>query len=586
VPQRASWKRLAIVASIAAVLATTAAVWSFGQRAALPNTSSRIEFAYRPILSSTQRPFVDITPSGQRILQSAADSNGVIQLTVRDLGSSLQRLIPGAEGALDAVLSPDGEWALYGRQSKLHRISINGGPSTVLVDSINGPADWANDGFVYYTRHDAGLWRIPDVGGVAEQLTTLDTSGVEFNHWLPQLLPGGRAVLFNSYSTPISKSRIEAVDIASGERTVLAEGAVHGRYAASGHLLFARDGAIFAAPFDASALKLRGPAVPVIEGVAWTVTDGVAGYDVADNGTLIYVSDSAWRVQKRIAFVDRAGNETVAIPEAGDWFEPRLSPDERWIAATRITKFAHIWLYDRSRGVLSEFSRGEGATLNALWTPDSRALLHTREVPVYDIYRQDIDGSPPVPVIESRSDKQASSISPDGRLVSYTESITNDAVLLAPFAGGASKRLTPGDAEQRNGSFSPDGKWFAYEEFLPERRSEVYARRLDSEVGRVLVSAGGGTQPRFTRGGREIVYRRGDAMLAASFDPVAGEAGIPTELFRKTAAGRLNGERTVGYDVAADGSKFLLVIPVPRPAALPNIVVTNWFDELSRKVPR
>ncbi len=49
---------------------------------------------------------------------------------------------------------------------------------------------------------------------------------------------------------------------------------------------------------------------------------------------------------------------------------------------------------------------------------------------------------------------------------------------------------------------------------------------------------------------------------------------------------RLAVNRTVGYDVTSDGSRFPLVEPVERPGGLPNVVITNWVEELRRKVPR
>lgn len=139
---------------------------------------------------------------------------------------------------------------------------------------------------------------------------------------------------------------------------------------------------------------------------------------------------------------------------------------------------------------------------------------------------------------------------------------------------------------QRNGAFSPDGRWLAYEEFNANRQSEVYVRTIRATGGRRQVSADGGSQPRWTRGGRELVYRKGDRVLSVTFDPVTGEVGTPTLLFRKADAGRIGGGRTVGYDVTPDGSQFLMVTPIERPGAQPTIVVLNWLDELQRKVPR
>ncbi len=108
-------------------------------------------------------------------------------------------------------------------------------------------------------------------------------------------------------------------------------------------------------------------------------------------------------------------------------------------------------------------------------------------------------------------------------------------------------------------------------------------RRLPS--GRV--PSRGGSQPKWSKNGREIVYRKGDVMMAASFDPQSGEVGTPVLLFRRSDAGQLGaGDPTYGYDVTPDGSQFVLVEPVARPNAQPTGVVLNWFTELKRKVPR
>jgi hypothetical protein len=120
----------------------------------------------------------------------------------------------------------------------------------------------------------------------------------------------------------------------------------------------------------------------------------------------------------------------------------------------------------------------------------------------------------------------------------------------------------------------------------PTGTFDVFVRALDGSGGRRQVSADGGDQPRFTKGGRELVYRKGSAVYAVPFESASGEAGTPVLLFRVADAGRTSQGRTVGYDVAPDGSRFLLVTPIERLEATPNVVVLNWFDELRRRAPR
>ena len=132
---------------------------------------------------------------------------------------------------------------------------------------------------------------------------------------------------------------------------------------------------------------------------------------------------------------------------------------------------------------------------------------------------------------------------------------------------------------------SPDGRWLALSEQQADGRIQVVAR-LRAGTTRVQVSLDGGDQPRFTRGGREIVYRNDRDVYAVDFDPANGTPGRPMRLFQLNTVGRLNDGRTTGYDVTADGSQFLMIEPVERPGALPIRVILGWREELMRTVPR
>jgi serine/threonine-protein kinase len=546
-----------------------------------------VEFAFKLGDGGVDQAGVIISPDGQRIVQAVQDSAGVDGLLVRELGSTVIRRIEGSEGAQWPAFSHDGHWITYQRNGKLYKIPAAGGPATVLADSNIAGTGWTlDDAAIIYTKSNSGLWSVPASGGTAHQLTKLDSARHEFAHWFPEVLPGGRTAIFTNYATPFSQARIEAVELATGRRTILVEGAIFGRYVAGGYLLYARDGAVFAVRFDPAKLKVTGAAVPVIEGVAWQPYNGSAGFAVADNGTVVYLKASEWNVDRRVVWSDRSGGEEPVLPDGGSWAEPRLSPDGRWIALTQTEPKRDLWLFERSRKVLTQLTRAQGAAFNAQWWPDSRSVIYTVEDPVYDLHRIPIDASAPdAEVLATVYDKRAASITPDGRTLAYTETLDHDRLLLRALAGGSSTPVDDRGATQRSGSFSPDGKWIAYEEYNQNERPQVYVRALNGRGGRIQVSAEGGRQPRWTRGGREIVYRKGDAMLAVPFQPATGEVGTATLLFRKPDAGQLD-SRSVGYDVTPDGSRFLLVTPIARPEALATHVILNWKNVLQQKLPR
>jgi eukaryotic-like serine/threonine-protein kinase len=582
--------RPALLAGITLGAVALAAGWLLRGWTGTTDSRQPVRFAFAMGRPGADRPFVAISPGGREIVQAAEDSAGVVHLVERKLGATEVVTIAGTEGARDPAFSPDGLWIAFVANGKLRKVPAEGGPPIDIVDSAgNGAAAWTDDGRIIFRRNKSGLWRVSLSGGAPERVTQLDTVRGEFAHWYPQVLPGGRAVIYTSYATPIERSRIEAYEFGSARPRVLVEGAVFARYAASGHLLYARDGVVWAIGFDPADLRIHGTAVPVQEGVASQATDGYAGFDVAPNGTFVFLRGSDWYVDRRVVWLDHAGREErePAILQTGAFAEPRLSPDGRWIAVT-VTRPKHeIWLYERGRGILTQLSHAPAAAFNAVWTPDSRSVIYCFEHPMFDLHRLTIDASvPDREVITSYFDKFASSVSADGRLVALTEDTHADRILIAPLDGSAPPRLLgePG-VSQRLAVFSPDGRWIAYEEET-SGRNNVYLRAASGAGGRRLVSGDGGTEPRWTRGGREIVYRRGVSMMAARFTPATGEVGTPAVLFRVPPLARLGGNRTHSYDVTPDGARFLIVKPVERPGVQPTVVVLNWFSELRRKVGR
>jgi Tol biopolymer transport system component len=428
------------------------------------------------------------------------------------------------------------------------------------------------------------LWRLPASGRTPQQLTRLDTARNEFAHWSPQLLPDGRTVIYTNYATPVARSRIEAYDLESRRTTVLAEGAVFGRYSPTGHLLYVRDAVLFAVAFDPASLETRGTAVPVQDDVAWSATDGRAAYAVSPNGTFAYLRDSEWSTDGTLVWRDRAGRDTPVIDNPGAFSEPRLSPDGRWIALTVNRPKRDLWLYDLERRVLTQLTRAPAYAFNAVWMADSRRIAYTFEDRVYQLHIVPIDASEPDrALLNSGFDKYASSISPDGRQMLVTEATHGDHLTVAPVDGsGPAKPMGESSLEQRAATFSPDGRWVAFTEY-GEGRSDVYIRSVSGVGGRRLVSAGGGSQPRWTKGGREIVYLSRSDMMNVSVDPSTGAVGAPTTLFRSTDVARPNADgRTLIYDVTAGGDRFLLVKRVERLASQPLVVVLNWRPNLGR----
>ncbi|HUQ20886.1 MAG TPA: protein kinase [Gemmatimonadaceae bacterium] len=579
-------RSIAIGIAALALLAAGGAGWLLNSAMRKPAADLPVRMAFTLAQPAVDRPFIAISPDGRKIIQVAADSDGLRRIVMRELGSTDIKIIEGTDGAVDPEFSADGAWISFNAEGQLRKVPVFGGPFVKVVDSASvGGGAWTQDGQIVYTRDGRGLWIVPATGGATHQLTSLDTARKEFNHWYPQALPGGNAIIYTSYTTPISRARVEAYDFKTKKTKVLLEGGVHGKYT-DGHLLYALDNAIFAVPFDPEKLEVYGTPVPVESDVDWTATDGLGAYAVSANGTLVYLKASEWNVERRVVWVDRSGKEEPAFPREGAFAEPRLSPDGRWIAITVTAPRREIWLYEVGRSVLSRLSRTDNAAFNAVWTPDSRSIVYSHEDPVYDIHRIPIDGSASdIPVVATAWDKYACAVSPDGRLLAYIENRVIDRIYVVPLDGSAKPRaLSPNAIAQRGASFSPDGHSIAYEE-VAHGRPNVFVTAAEGTSARRQVSVDGGEQPRWTRGGREIVFRKGEALMTAPVD-AEGNVGKPVELFRKTQPDRLGVGRTYTYDVTADGNRFLLALPQYKAGAQPVIVVLNWLQELNAKSRR
>ena len=118
--------------------------------------------------------------------------------------------------------------------------------------------------------------RVSSSGGTPEPLTSLAEG--EASHRWPQVLPGGKAVLFTSGGQQdFNDGDLVVQPLPAGARTVV-PGGYHGRYLLSGHLVYVHDGTLFAVPFDLDRLKVTGPPIPAVDGVTSNAGSGSAQF--------------------------------------------------------------------------------------------------------------------------------------------------------------------------------------------------------------------------------------------------------------------------------------------------------------------
>jgi Tol biopolymer transport system component len=305
-------------------------------------------------------------------------------------------------------------------------------------------------------------------------------------------------------------------------------------------------------------------------------------------GTLAYIPAASRPQRSALVWVDRNGVEQATGASGGRYFQPRLSPDGRRIAIVVGGESRDdVWIYDLSREAWNRFT-SESNNAFPVWTPDGRRLTYVSDKAGPDnMYWKPLDGSGAEErLVVSNRANYCFSWSRDGRLayVSVQPRTLQDiwivrpdqrdkptAVLETPFGEGAPQ-------------FSPDGRWLAYVS-NETGRNEVYVRAFPGPGERLTISTEGGNEVVWSRDGREVFYRSGDAMMAVSVMPGAVlNVGRPRKLFEKQYEPTL--ALWPNYDVSLDGQRFLMVKTVEQEAAPTQInVVLNWAEELKRLAP-
>ena len=569
---------------------------------------------------------VALSPDG-RTLVFAATRDGRVLLYRRLLDQAEAVPIADTEGAEGPFFSPDGRWIGFwaepgltrGTYRSLVKVPASGGAATPIcrVDE-NGVApsgaSWGDDGYVVFAAIGRGFQRVHADGGVPADVPG-PAPGVAVRVQLPHVLPGSRALLAQErpagqlYFDP-DRSRIVVQELPGGTRRTLVEAAADPRFLSSGHLLFARWGRLYAVPFDVKSLAVRGAAVAVLDGVmqAQNSTDGLhetaaAQAAVSTSGTLAYVPGGVMPdvADRRLVWRDRNGRREAAAAPPGDFGFPRLSPDGRRVAFRRLDRGkASIWTYDFARATLTRLTH-QGWANYPLWTPDgSRILVSYATGEETGVAWIPADGSAsPAWVCKSRYWLIPHAVTPDGRTLVAAEIPTEDPntfVLLSLSEGGSAAprpwRDAPGptDLDLNEPELSPDGRWLAYTT-AETGRPEVYVEALAARGSRQQVSRNRARNPRWSPDGRTLFYvdlsSSGDQQMMAvevrASDTLTLGASRP--LFRGTW---VVNTRT-SFDVAPDGSRFLLVEPDPQPSPSPPArihLVQGWLEEVKAKVPR
>lgn len=590
------------VAAIAAAVAIAYGVlyWRASQREPRPvmqlslSLPAPLATVFEPNPGS---PFA-LSPDGSQIVFVALVPGKPQQLYLRPFDQQSGTAIPGTENATQPFFSPDGQSVGFFAQGKLRKVSLHGGPAVQLGEApVPHGATWtADDTIIFAPNFGSGLVRIPATGGTPQILTQPNQKEQEISHRWPQVLPGGKDVLFTiqvGSGSSYDDARIAVLSLETGKWRTLLGGGSYARYVPPGHIVYARAGSLMAAAFDLKRMEVRGAPVPVQEGVVTSaLTSGGAEYDVTASGMLAYVPGNAKPPVRTLAWVDRAGNAKILPVPPRVYNAPHLSPDGKQLAV-QINDYGDlaVWIYDFARNTLTRLTFGPGISASPLWLPDGRKVIYsTRISSGYPSFRAKLaDGSGKEEILFGKEFADPGSaplaVSPDGKTLFFAAHDPAGTQDIEALSLDGSDRIQPflqGSFNLAALRFSPDGHWVAYMTDESGRR-EICVQPFPGLSGKWMISTEGGEAPRWAPNGREIFYFAGDELMSVDVETrPAFKAGTPHALF--SAAGYLG---YGNYDVAPNGQHFLMIKQEDvstNPRELN--VILNWSEELERRVPQ
>jgi WD40 repeat protein len=355
-------------------------------------------------------------------------------------------------------------------------------------------------------------------------------------------------------------------------------------------ILFVRNGALMTQPVHPATLQLAGEPAPVVDSIGFGPHVGFFRFSVSGDSSLTVQAALAFPLSQ-LTWFDRNGGHASVVGQPGYILHLSLSPDGKRVALSRFSSpspsaGADIWLYDLERRSESRFTF-KGSNFAPVWSPDGTSIAYAHDGGLYQKHTSGT-GQEEVLLI-GENGLRPRSWSRDGRFLTLMSSDSGSMHLVVLPLQGERKpeRFVASEFQETQGQFSPDGKWMAYTS-NESGQYEVYVEAFPREPGaegKWKVSTAGGEDPHWRPDGKELFYLdQGGRLFAVPVQNSGAKPGFgmgaPQALFDTRLS---QFDRRIGgfpgppsYDVAPDGTRFLVRVIQEQGKEAPLVLVTNW----------
>jgi eukaryotic-like serine/threonine-protein kinase len=563
----AVWIRsIAVALFVIAIALAWPAIRHLRERPPAPPPSVRLSLAPPPgaeLGSGDEALDAAISPD-ERAIVFVATTDGTPRLWRRLIDGERAEPLAGTDGAQFPAWKPTGSVLAFFSEQKLKQLSLTDNAVRDLADApAPSGASWLADGSLLFAPDSRGPIRRLS-GGTASDATQLQPS--DRAHVFPIAI-GSRRFVYTAVRN--DGSRVARI-VDEGVDRELATTTGHAQLIGD-LLLYTRDGILFAQRYD--------PASGALAGRPTTVASGAG---VSTSGRSLFAASP--RLLLSAAFAPRArtvtwlaldGKPPTTAGEPGDYWQVRLSPDDRFIALTVTTPLLRtldiVVAPSDGDGSTEQITRALAADTDPVWAPDGSRLLfrsfqdgppHLFTHAVRDKDAND-EAFERAPVDDTPTDWQNDRVlfhAPDARngfdIWSYTPSKKSRDVLV---------KSAFNDIDAR---WSPDRQWVAYVSD-ESGRPDIYVV-TSSGQSRVRASFGGGTRPRWSRDGRSLFFLRGTRIMRAAIDSGAS----PLRFATPQSIVDVPGVRD--FDVAHRRDALVALMPTMGPGSPSVSVLVDW----------
>jgi eukaryotic-like serine/threonine-protein kinase len=578
-PARSRGRRYAVIGGAALVLLLLGA----GASRLLPGTTAQV---VPPARLSIQLPAhtpsrlfgapvgtVALSPDGSLVAYVSTSERGP-HLLLRRLDDLAAAPVSGTVGATDPVFSADGSWLSFISGGQNRKVPVGGGSPVAGPIRAGAFYIWVGPDEYLFTGERGALSRMrgADVHSIAEP----DTSLGEIRLVPTDVLPDGR-ILTLAHSQALTGA-VWLIDPRNGKRQLVTRTLVGTAAYHDGHIAWVLPtGALVAARWDERSSE---PGTSHVIASNVRITPGaIPQIAFSRTGSLVYVASQPADLVR----VDRNGQMQVIGGEPRRFHSPRVSPDGSRVAMDVTGEIRDVWVLHLRDGTYTRLTFDEDGH-DPMWMPDGRSVLYaTARGNSVGIHRIRVGGGSEADSILHRGAQiTAHAATPDGRWAVAAELSELGEFDLVRVELEGDRRVTPLLATRFDEAFptlSPDGRWLAYASD-ESGRPEVYVRELEGGSGRVIVSRNGGSEPVWSRDGREIFYRDLEASWLMSASVELRPEFRVTSRVRLFDIGDLDAAAPhANYDVTPDGA--FVFVRQPRVSEL--MYVQNWPELVRRR---